>query len=189
MNNKSLEKQQFTPNGTFSTPDRRRSLAECLAQMRRRMAKGATEWREATQELSLSCVTAVTAVTATSPPALTAASAALTVARPEAEASTGTTDAADKSSVGDAATAARESPDEGRGRRSEQIMRHSRVSKRHPIIYGQVLGFFERAALLVSVLFIQPRCSTVHTAEEKLYTLFTQHNISFSKLAYIFLCG
>ena len=103
------------------TADRRRSLAECLAQMRRRMAKGATEWREATQELSLSCVTAVTAVTATSP-AVTAASAA----RPEA--STVTTDAADKSSVGDAANGARESPDEGRGRRSEQIMRHSRVS-------------------------------------------------------------
>ena len=120
--------------------DRRRSLAECLAQMRRRMAKGATEWREATQELSLSCVTAVTAVTATSPAvtAASAASAAQTVARREAEASTVTTDAADKSSVGDAANAARESPDEGRGRRSEQIMRHSRVSKRHRIIYGQV---------------------------------------------------
>ena len=113
--------------------DRRRSLAECLAQMRRRMAKGATEWREATQELSLSCVTAVTAVTATSP-AVTAASAATV----RAEASTVTTDAADKSSVGDAANGARESPDEGRGRRSEQIMRHSRVSKRHRIIYGQV---------------------------------------------------
>ena len=106
--------------------DRRRSLAECLAQMRRRMAKGATEWREATQELSLSCVTAVTAVTATSP-AVTAGSAASAALR-QAEASTVTTDAADKSSVGDAANGARESPDEGRGRRSEQIMRHSRVS-------------------------------------------------------------
>ena len=107
--------------------DRRRSLAECLAQMRRRMAKGASEWREATQELSLSCVTAVTAVTATSP-AVTATSAASAALR-QAEASTVTTDAADKSSVGDAANgAARESPDEGRERRSEQIMRHSRVS-------------------------------------------------------------
>ena len=50
------------------------------------------------------------------------------MARPEAEATDVTTDAADGSSVGGAASAARESPDEGRGRRNAQIMRHSRVS-------------------------------------------------------------
>ena len=124
------ERRYVRGNGAFFNGDRRRSLGEWLAQMRRKVARGATEWRDATQQLSVSCVSAVTEATA--------------AARAEAEAIT-TTEAvgAAETSVAVASAALEDQSgvrDGGRGTTPVQI-RHSRVNGRTAhIIYGTFIN-------------------------------------------------
>ena len=100
-----------------SQPHFRRSLGECWAQMRRKVARGATEWRDATQQLSVSCVTAVTEATAAVSRSVEAEGISIT------DAPTG---AASQTSV---AIAVQEFQDEGRGMGPVQI----RVNRRPQI--------------------------------------------------------